>query len=377
MSVMQESALIFRCDATPTIGIGHVKRCLALAAWAQTRGIPCYIAARFLTDAIKHELQESHIGYLPLSPPTQAQSEDCSRASEVSYEQWLGVPWEVDADDTLAAIATAGLSGVLVVDHYGIDHRWERRLRRGSNAIFVIDDLANRQHDCDVLLDQTLGREPTDYARWIPSPCTLLLGTSYALLRPEFAAHRGLAESRRRTATGVRRIFVSLGGTDAHNLTEVVLNALTTQLGQPNIAVDVVLSRAAPHFDRIVAAAVSAPLQIAVHADSFDVAKLMVDADLAIGAAGTMSWERACLGLPTVMVVTADNQRQIADALAHTDAVDFIGDWRSVDAETIAASVRRFSDDSSRWRRAVDAAFAICDGRGAERVLNQIAIANR
>ena len=364
------SALIFRCDATPTIGIGHVKRCLALAAWARQINVPCYVVARFLTESLKQELLRSSVHLLTLPPI--ADVTNSVQAQELDYEHWLGVTCEVDASDTRAAIAQANLAGVLVVDHYGIDHRWESRLRSAVQSLVVIDDLANRTHDCDLLLDQTLGRHVAEYAQRVPSQCTLLLGTDYALLRPEFAEHRLSAQQRRSRTKAVRRIFVSLGGTDAHNLTERVLQSLLDEWPQRDMGIDVVLSRAAPHFDRIVAMQSDSPLAIRVHEDASDIAVLMVEADLAIGAAGTMAWERACLGLPTVMLVTADNQRDIAQALAQTDAVELLGDWRHVDAVLMAASVRQFCEDPARWQRAVNAAFAICDGQGARRVLEQV-----
>ncbi len=198
----------------------------------------------------------------------------------------------------------AGGADLLVVDHYGRDAVFERACRAWARRILVLDDATGRDHDCDLLLDAAAS-DPAPYRDRVPAHAQLLLGPAYATLRPAFLARRGEALARR-DGRPVRNILVSLGATDPANATCRVLDALEPVLGEA--AVTVVLSSRAPHLAEVQRRARGA---ITLMTDVADMAELMTKADLAIGAAGSSAYERAVLGLPTVMVTLADNQRGI------------------------------------------------------------------
>ena len=255
---------------------------------------------------------------------------------------------------------------LLVVDHYDKDAAFERSTRPWAQQILAIDDLADRPHDCDILLDQTPGRAAEDYRPLVPAGCRLLLGSTYALLRPEFS------ELRRRTAATaendrMRRLFVSLGATDPDDATTTILDGIAES--GLDVEVDVVLGAGAPHLDSVRRKAAQLKAATRVHADTRNVAQLMTDADLAIGAAGTSSWERCCLGLPTLMVILATNQQATANALSAAGAVRPVGREGAIKAGEIAAALVELSHDAEGRRAMASAASSLSDGLGAARVV--------
>ncbi len=326
---------IFRTDASPAIGAGHVTRCLALAEALAGRGWRCAFACRKgAIDAVAALAKAGHM---------------------------VGTLQGPDDADELKAIWPDGCD-LLVVDHYGLDAGYESGCRDWAGKILVIDDLADRTHDCDVLLDQTVGRDRHDYADLAPPSCRVLTGSAYALLRPQFAAARAAALARRQNEKTVRRVLVSCGATDPDNVTAIVLDGLARVA--PDIRVDVALGGAAPHLSK---------LSGNLHVDHEDMAGLMARADLAIGAAGSSAWERCCMGLPTLMLITADNQRTVARNLVETGAAMMIGDGERVTAESVAEALKFLMDRPHRLMEMRRQALTVCDGLGAGRVVIEVA----
>ncbi|MES1932235.1 pseudaminic acid biosynthesis-associated protein PseG [Salinisphaera shabanensis T35B1] len=199
----------------------------------------------------------------------------------------------------------------LVVDHYSLDIRWESRVRRHVANVLVLDDLADRQHQAEILLDQNLGREAKDYARLVPPHCELLIGPQYAVLRPEFALTR--EESlRRRDEPRLKKLLVTMGGMDKDNVTGKVLYALRGCSLPDDFEIDVVMGSNAPWLENVRVQAGAMPRPTRVLVDIQNMAERMAEADLAVGAAGSTSWERCCLGLPTLIVTLAENQYEVA-----------------------------------------------------------------
>ncbi len=331
----QKLTAFFRCDGGARIGTGHVMRCLTLADFLAAQGWSCSFVV----------------------------SEETPKA--VPALSGRGYP--VLIEGTPAARACRG--DLIVVDHYGLDVTYERALRSRFSKILVIDDLADRAHDCDFLLDQTYGRDPGDYKSLVPDHCKRLCGAEYALLRPEFAALRRESLARRDAQNSkVERILISFGGADPDNVTGAALSAIMAakMSSPPSIDIDVVAGSANLHFEALEAqAAQMAPHRVTLHRHVGDMARMMADADLAIGAGGTTSWERCCLGLPALLVEIADNQRFVAQALAQAGAVVSAG---RADAPDFGAfSVLLSSPEKVRRMQA--AAQGVCDGRGAARVL--------
>lgn len=337
-----------RADAALHIGAGHVMRCLTLADMLRDGDVEILFVCRAHDGHMAARIEAR--GYKVALLPLRSQGGD-------GYEGWLGATVDDDAAETAQAIGAVDL---LIADHYGIDARWERVLRAVAKRILVIDDLADRAHEADFLLDQTAGRAAADYASLVPGGCRLMVGVQYALLRPDFAARRAASLARRADGR-VRHILVALGGFDPANHTAAILRTLAGCGLPSDHAVTVVLGAGAPHLGALRELAASLPITVSIQSDVADMAAVMADSDLAIGAAGTTAWERCALGLPTIMLVLADNQRLIADNLARAGAALVV---ERVRAEHVAM----FLDDPALVRRMTARAAALCDGRGAERV---------
>lgn len=293
-----------RADATSQIGTGHFMRCLTLADALRQRGAQVRFVSRGLPDHLRDMLTARDMGFASLNDAVTAQAQD-----DLAHSNWLGTSQEQDARDTAQALNDR-MWDWLVVDHYALNAHWERAMRGSARQIMVIDDIADRQHDCDVLLDQNYYADmQTRYTGKVPEYCRLLLGPRYALLREEF---RKLHEQVKPRTGEVKRILVFFGGVDADNYTGLAIEALAG-LGIEGIAVDVVIG--AQHPRRSDIEKICMTRGYACHVQTSRMAELMAAADLAIGAGGSSTWERCCLGLPTLSIRTAENQRrQIADA---------------------------------------------------------------
>ncbi len=339
---------IFRVDAAPAIGGGHAMRCLTLADALAEAGWTCGFAVREGTLE---------------TVPALGRSRHAVRTLEGK---------EGDEPSALAG-HWAGGADWLIVDHYGRDARFERDCRPWARRIMAIDDLADRPHGCDLLLDQTLERREADYLGLVPEGRQFLLGPRYALLRPAFAAIRQTALARRRAEGPVRRILISLGAADAANVTGRVLEGIA--LSDIDAEVDVVLGAGAPHLNTVKALAGRLPQRIELHVDTPDMAGLMTRADIAVGAAGSTSWERCCLGLPTLLLVLADNQREAARRLIAAGAAAPLGDPGDIPRNGLQSAVMRFVEDRAQCRSISQAAASFTDGEGTARVLDMLRVA--
>ena len=325
--------IVFRADASVQIGTGHIMRCLTLADALREKGHACHFICREhlgnLIAAIRQ--REFHVHTLPITEDGGGVEEGSSEiaAAEPAHVHWLGASWEADARQSRAIIRELDPAW-LVVDHYALDARWESAVRSGVLRLLVIDDLADRSHEADLLLDQNLGRESDDYSSLVPKGCRLLIGPRYALLRPEFARLREKS-LRRRQSPCLKRVLVTMGGVDKDNATGTVLNALRHCPLPEDAEIEVVMGGNAPWLESVRRQAATMPRKTTIRVDVRDMAMRMLDADLAIGAAGSTSWERCCLGLPAVMVVLAENQRSIAEALANLGACVYLDDVNNVD----------------------------------------------
>jgi UDP-2,4-diacetamido-2,4,6-trideoxy-beta-L-altropyranose hydrolase len=336
-----DQSVIFRADATQAIGGGHVARCLALAEALTARGARCAFAVSAESRATVPALGRFAGPVFDVPPETAP-----ARESEALARRFPeGADW-------------------LVVDHYERDAAFEQSCRSWARRILVIDDLADRPHDCDILLDQTSAARGAAYRSLVPPDCRLLVGPAYALLRPSFAQRRRFRSPR--VADKIGRVFVSFGAVDARDHCSMALAAL----GQAGLAasVDVVIGSAAPHRSNVERAAAAVGFPVAIHTDVADMAALMAQADLAIGAAGVTSWERCVLGLPSIVVVAANNQRLAATELRARGAAVVLGEGDRVSAPDMAAAVQSLAVDASRRKAMSAAALAACDGLGAGRV---------
>lgn len=352
--------IAFRTDASLEIGHGHVMRCLTLAHTLREQGASCLFVCRAHEGHLMQTIRQDGFQVMALPAPALPLDAIDSPAG------WLGVSPEEDAEQTLAALP----DGVewLVVDHYALDARWERRLRAACKRLLVIDDLADRQHDCDLLLDQNPGRQSEDYAQYVPAGCVVLAGPAHALLRPAFGNCRPSSLARERSRLG--KLIISMGGVDIHNTTSRVLDVLDKTDLPADLQITVVLGAAAPWQDSVRQRAARLRWPTRVLVDVQDMAGLMAASDLAVGAAGGSALERCCLGLPSVIIPIADNQLPGAHALAHTGAA-VLASIDGSDAPPLHQVIGHlFAGNALAGASA--AAAAVTDGEGAARVARHL-----
>lgn len=252
---------------------------------------------------------------------------------------------------------------VLVVDDYTLDSTFEAALSGWAENILVVDDLADRSHDCRYLLDASPRRSESAYAGLVPPTCKILSGPAFALIRQEFALGRANALGRRAAIRSVDRILISFGLTDVRNMTLTALEAVRSS--GLHLMVDVVLGAEAPHLNEVSRFADTMGSRVIVHRNPKNLADLINGADLAIGAPGVSSLERCCLGLPTVTVPVADNQNHNGRALADIGAIELLD--ADISASNLSFVLNQVAGDIDAVRRMSAAAFGVCDGRGAAR----------
>lgn len=364
-------SVVFRVDASVNMGVGHVMRCLTLADELKRQRVDTQFVTRehngHLVDTIQARGHKTTLLPAPASVYQPSQG-------DVMHAWWLGVSWEQDAKETRQAIA-GFKSGWLVVDHYGIDARWHNALRERGMQVLAIDDLADRPLNCNILLDQTYGRQKDDYTHRVSTNCRMLLGSRYALLRPKFFELRPLAFEKRKNFKGINRILVSMGGMDSGNVTNIVLEGLAKVKWPSSFIVDVVLGSKAPHLHSVKQWIEKSPFNAIVSTDVDDMAECMLKADLAIGAGGTTSWERCCLGLPTIMISIADNQTIIAREIEKAGASIYLGDIRLVTSFSIQKALQSLNEEMAQMKNMSDSCFHMLDALGANRVVKQMGYA--
>lgn len=354
--------IAFRVDASSQIGTGHLMRCMALADALKKRGSVTRFVSRHVPDHLRDMLiTKGHDFVMLESNPSNAIQCDLAHA------HWLGTSQQADAQETIKALSDSTWDW-LVVDHYALDAHWETTLRQKFKHILVIDDIADRNHDCDVLLDQNLYADMISrYSGKVPTHCQLLLGPRYALLREEF---RQLHEQAKPRTSKVKRILVFFGGIDAENYTGRAIEALV-KIGDPHLHVDVVIGAQHPYRTKIEAEC--AQYGFVCHVQTSQMAKLMAAADLAIGAGGSSNWERCCLGLPSLLAAIAENQVLANTALAELGGADYLGKSSkvSVDKWCGALTSRLHSD----WLTLTSSrALGLVDGLGIQRLMDTMKI---
>jgi UDP-2,4-diacetamido-2,4,6-trideoxy-beta-L-altropyranose hydrolase len=289
----------FRVDASSEIGTGHFIRCLTLADALKQCGWRIRFVSRRLSDQFKRMLSDREYDFSHI-----AHAEPGKIDQDLSHAHWLGTSQTQDAMDTIEALSDSTWEW-LIIDHYALDERWETMLRKSVGRIAVIDDLADRRHDCDVLLDQNLHADAARrYIGKLPGACRLLLGPQYALLRQEFRVARQSLKPRDGT---VNRILICFGGVDVENYTSQAIEAIAG-LRVSGLRADVVVGSGNQHGDQIGSQCVRHGFSF--HVQTSRVAELMAAADLAIGAGGMVIWERCCLGLPALAICVAENQKE-------------------------------------------------------------------
>lgn len=329
--------IIFRCAYGKDIGSGHVMRCLTLA------------------DALKKAFPQADcVFWVP--------------------EEGLGFPALKDSTYTIiSGDSHADPADLLIVDDYNLDASFETACRPWAKKIFVLDDLADRKHDCDLLLDHNYMRMAQDYKGLVSEHCELLLGHNYILLREEFLQNRPIALQRR---TGdIHRVLVSFGSTNIGLVIQKTLGALNAFTDKP-LHLDLVVGKNISNYNQTIAditdICANSPHKITVHSYIDDMCTLMTQCDLSIGAVGMTSWERASLGLPAITIELADNQHLLADGLSKAGAIINLGGYQQASYNDITHVLSEFSADKEFYLTMARSAYNICDAQGTMRVVNAI-----
>lgn len=358
-----------RVDSGTHIGVGHVMRCLTLIEYLASKvpRLQVVFICRDHPGNLARVIEQKGYSVELLEIDVQV----TTSSSLPEYRRWLAGTPSADAILTKEVILSRFKAGAdwLIVDHYGIDAIWEKQLSGFVHKIMVIDDLADRSHVCDVLLDQTYCETEDRYIGLVPTETKLLIGTQYALLRKEFDIDT-VALKKDRSRRGSRNLLVSLGGADPDNSTEQVLDALDEWRDRFE-KITIVLGHANPHLKSVTRKANALNAEVLQGVDNL--AQLICEHDLAIGASGISSWERCALGMPTVVVKTADNQETVLEKLEKTPAIQRLEPPYTRAA--LKTCVELLSGDDEAYLKAVSSCFKICDSKGAERatrcLLNQ------
>ncbi|MCP3028397.1 UDP-2,4-diacetamido-2,4,6-trideoxy-beta-L-altropyranose hydrolase [Halobacillus sp. A5] len=339
-----------RTDASIEIGSGHVMRCLTLAHQLRKAGAHVSFICRLLKGNMIQYIKDQQFPVYPLPFPVE---EHFNKDPSIPYSSWLEVDYKADLRHT-AAVLQAHHRDVdwFLVDHYALGKKWEQGMREFSKRLIVIDDLADREHECDLLVDQNLYKNYlTRYDHLVPEQTIKLLGPDHMIVREEFIRAKAMAERR---SGNVKRLLISFGGTDPTNETIKALAALK-QLNLAEIRVDIVAGASNPRIDEIKHICLTNP-SYHFHCQINYMADLMRKADLALGAGGTSTWERCMLGLPALTIQTASNQADILSLMEEKGAVVCLGTSEDVTANDIAQGVSFFLGNEAQLRKMSEAA---------------------
>ncbi len=276
-----------------------------------------------------------------------------------------------DYDDNPSSITKkAGIPECLILDHYRRDQTYERQWRQFSDKIVVVDDLANRPHQCDLLIDQNVNHTVSDYESLVPEDCKLAIGPAFTIFRDEFTQWRPEALSYRQTIGAVERIFVCLGGTDPNQLMISVLEVLESMAVTQKI--DIAIGSGAEHLKRIQAFLKTSVLDASLHVDSEQIAFLMSRADVGIGAGGTMLWERSVLALPSITIALAENQLAASETAGKMGITTYLNANDPKLRKQLVSALSSLLNDRTLRKQYVEKSGQLIDGKGAKRIVNAI-----
>lgn len=331
--------IVFRVDSSFDLGTGHIMRCLTLAEQLRKKNASVSFVSRALPGNIINIIKEKGYQVFELSIE--------SDFNNTSFFDYYEKNWLEDAKETLNIIKkNISTIDLLILDHYGIDCKWESVLYPEVNNLMVIDDLANREHKCDILLDQNfyLGLE-NRYTSLVPEKCRLLLGPQYVLLREEFVA---LADSMKDRNGQINRILVFFGGTDPTNETEKTLRALSNFGAK--FQLDVIVGATNPNKKNIQAFC-EKHNNFHYFTQVSNISEFMNQADLAIGAGGTTTWERCFFGLPSITIIVADNQKEATESVSSVGATINLGVSSQVLESDVVEVINSLLQDPEKMRR--------------------------
>lgn len=357
----------FRCDASISIGSGHVMRCLTLANLLKDRGESCRFLCKNLEGNLIQFIKKSGYDVDVIEPERNFQN------NEFYHSSWLQSTQEYDAKQCLRVIQENDRNNnIVIVDHYALSQSWENIIRSVSHKMIAIDDLADRKHHVELLIDSGLSRNHKDYDGLVNETCQLLIGVKFVPLRPEFTYFHKLA-TKIRNPNDIKKILINLGGVDKDNLTSKILQILENDYNKKDVIFDVILGATSPWIESIQKMTKNMKNKINIHVGVSNIHEFMLNADIAIGAAGSTSWERCCLGLPTVLICIAQNQIQLANDL------DQLGVAKMLKSENLEEGLILKIQELSNMQllEMSQRCLQLIDGQGASRILSAIELLYR
>jgi UDP-2,4-diacetamido-2,4,6-trideoxy-beta-L-altropyranose hydrolase len=308
--------IFIRVDSGTAIGTGHVIRCLTLAAELRKKDENIIFLCKPHAGNIINFIETSGFKVVTLSEP--------EFEGGILEGSWIGTSLEADAAECKSIILQNAIKNtiktdLLIIDHYSIDKTWQTILRPVCDKIFMIDDLANRAHDCDILLDQNFYLNKDErYQNIVPEHCKVFVGPAFALLRPDFFE----AKKTYKFSADVKNLLVFFGGVDAAGMTLKMAEILKSY---PHIHSHFIVGAANKDKDAIKAIAADRH-NYTIYSHISDMASKMSECDAAIGAGGTTLWERACIGLPSLVVSIANNQTKICQDMTVAGHILYAGE---------------------------------------------------
>ena len=325
--------IVIRVDSSLRIGSGHLMRSLTLAEELRRNGLDVTFISRAHTGNMNFMIPKKGFKVLELPKPDLKQPVRSSKIG-TNYNEWLGVSQRQDAKESIHIFGQIYYDW-LIVDHYGLDEVWERKLKPYVRNVMVIDDLANRVHYCDLLLDQNwFKNKERRYNGLVPETCTKLLGPQYALLRREFFK----VDMKSKIKKGkINRIFIFFGGSDPHNITGMALEALLKK-DLLYIDVDVVIGESNLSVKELKKLVEKRPNTV-LHVQINNIAEIISEADLAIGSGGGNIWERIYLQVPSITITFAENQDIVLRDLATNGILDNLGNYSNINKNILSKKI--------------------------------------
>lgn len=339
--------ILIRADASIDIGTGHIMRCLTLADEFQKHNCNVTFVCREESGHLGEKIKEREHSVLFINKDEYRSD---SNGNTESY-------WEKDFEETNKILENQNFDWA-VIDHYKLDYRWEEKIRSKVDKVMVIDDLVDRKHTCEILLDQTFGRNVSEYNHLLPEYCQILTGTTYALIRPEFSECRESSLARRKYSE-IKQLLISLGGVDKNNVTTEILKHLVNSSLPEDCTIKILLGTTSPWYDSVNQEAQKLKWDVEVLVDPDQIPHILAESDLAIGAAGSSAWERCALGLPTLMIMLADNQKDIAFVLSQCNAVILVNEVSEINEQ-----IDLLLSDRDKLINIGKSASEICKGDG-------------
>ena len=349
--------VVVRVDASIEIGSGHVMRCLTLAEMLKENGANVQFICRKHKGNLISNIISKGFNVLVLKASVSSKFDD-----KLPHSHWLGVTQKQDSKECLSFLKESQVDW-LILDHYGIDEEWQEYLGGNYQQLMVIDDLADRKHQCNILLDQTFGRRKKDYKGLVPETCELIVGSQYALLRPEFNNWRQYSLERRKKPV-IRELLINMGGIDNKNFTKLVLEEIFRCNLPKEINITIIMGLLSPHLESIKIMAKQLQYKTNVKVQVGNYAEIMANSDIAIGASGITTWERCCLGLPTVQLVTAENQLFLAEVLSNQKIIKLVRK---------TSELKKLLESAADWVPDISiSAKNICTGLGVYKIFNKL-----